>query len=274
VRASAVLNVAVSGGTIAVEQAGQGSAIVLLHGWAVDRRIWAPQIEALADRYRLVALDRRGFGASTAPPDLAAETGDLLAVLARLEIGQAVIVGMSQGGRIALRFALTHPERARGLVFQGAPLDGFQPGPRDEDGIPTGAYRALAREGRLARVKEMWREHPLMRAAAPAARRRLDTLLEVYDGRDLLERAPDAVAPLADRLAEVTAPVLVVTGEHDLPWRQLVGDALAYGLPNARRARVAGADHLCNLTHPDAFNRLLAAFVESLDEQTVSSAGG
>jgi pimeloyl-ACP methyl ester carboxylesterase len=262
-RAGSVLDVAVPGGTIAVEQAGEGIPIVLLHGWAVDRRIWAPQVEMLADRFHLIALDRRGFGGSTAPPGLAKEIGDLFAILARLEIEQAFIVGMSQGGRVALRFAATHPKRVRGLVLQGAPLDGFAPGPRGEDAIPIHLYRALVREGHIARMKEMWRNHPLMRVAAPAARSHLDSLLADYDGRDLLRPGPDAATPLADSLAEVTAQALVVTGEHDMFWRQLVGDALAYGLRHARRTRVPGADHLCNLTHAEAFNALLTEFVTS-----------
>lgn len=261
-----VLDIPVSGGSLAVERVGRGVPVVLLHGWAVDRRIWAPQIEALADRFELIVPDRRGFGASTAPPGLAAETADLLTILARLDVEQAVIVGMSQGGRVALRFAVTHPERMHGLVFQGAPLDGFAPEPRGGDAIPIDLYRALVREGQLARMKEMWRAHPLMHAVTHTARARLDRLLADYDGRDLLNPGPDAVAPLADMLGEVKAPALVVTGEYDTPWRQLVGDALAYGLPHARRVRVAGAGHLCNLTHAEAFNELLAGFVEELGE--------
>jgi pimeloyl-ACP methyl ester carboxylesterase len=269
-RAGAVLDVGVPGGAIAVEQAGQGIPVVLLHGWAVDRRIWAAQIEALADRFHLITPDRRGFGASTASPGLALETSDVLAILDRLGIERAVIVGMSQGGRVALRFAVNHPRRVLGLVFQGAPLDGFAPGPRDEESIPTELYRALVCQGRLARMKEMWREHPLMRVADPSARGRLDELLADYDGRDLLQPGPDAVASLADALRDVTAPALVVTGELDTPWRQLVGDALAYGLPRARRARIAGSGHLCNLTHADAFNRLVAEFMAPLGEEAFS----
>jgi pimeloyl-ACP methyl ester carboxylesterase len=270
VSAGAVLEVAVPGGAIAVEQAGRGTPVVLLHGWALDRRIWAPQIEALADRFRMIAPDRRGFGASTAPPGLAAETGDLLMLLTRLGIERAVIVGMSQGGRVALRFALAHPERVAGLVFQGSALDGFAPAPRGADAIPIDSYRALVRDGRIARMKQLWREHPLMHVPGAPARSRLDALLADYDGRDLLEPGPDAAAPLAQALGDVSAPALVLTGEFDTPWRQLAGDALAYGLPAARRARIAGAGHLCNLTHPDAYNDLLASFVAAIGEDAAA----
>jgi pimeloyl-ACP methyl ester carboxylesterase len=105
---SQAFEVDVSGGVLAVESAGAGPALVLLHGWALDRRVWAPQ-KPLADRFRLIALDRRGFGDSTAPPDLAAEVGDLLALREAIGLGPLILVGMSQGARTALQFALRHP---------------------------------------------------------------------------------------------------------------------------------------------------------------------
>jgi pimeloyl-ACP methyl ester carboxylesterase len=109
-------------------------------------------------------------------------------------------------------------------------------------------------------MKQMWREHALMRTESAQVRSCLDELLAGYQGRDLLAPEPAPVASIAGRLEDVFAPALVVTGEHDARWRQLVGDALAYGLPHARRAVVAGGEHLCNLTHPEAFNALVEAF--------------
>jgi pimeloyl-ACP methyl ester carboxylesterase len=236
---------------IAGESAGAGPPLVLLHGWALDRRVWAPQ-RPLAEHFRLIAIDRRGFGRSTAPPDLAAEVQDLIILREALGLGPMLLVGMSQGGRVALQFALAYPELVSGLVLQGAPLDGFLPGPREEDAIPLDRYRALAGEGRIEGMKALWRNHPLMRGAA------VEAMLADYDGRDLA--APEAPqAPLAGALEEVAAPTLVVTGEEDVPWRQLVGDALAYGIAGACRARLPGG-HLCNLSHAAAYNARVASF--------------
>jgi pimeloyl-ACP methyl ester carboxylesterase len=259
-----VIHVGVRGGSIRVECIGHGTPILLLHGWALDHRIWTPQFDFLSARFRLIAIDRRGFGASTAPPGLAAETGDILTILNRLGIDRAVLVGMSQGGRIALRFSITHPERVSGLLLQGAPLDGFAPEPRRQDAIPVGHYRTLAGEGRLAEVKSLWRDHELMQCGTPGVQDMMDLVLDAYQGRDLLTPGPDNVVPLANRLAEMPAPALILTGEHDTSWRQLVGDALAYGLPDSRRVRLAGADHLCNLTHPEAYNATLTGFLDEI----------
>ncbi|HWT12933.1 MAG TPA: alpha/beta hydrolase [Allosphingosinicella sp.] len=229
--------------------------MLLLHGWALDRRVWAPQ-RALAARFRLIAPDRRGFGGSTAPADPEAELDDLLELREALGLGPMIVVGMSQAGRVALRFALGHPGHVAGLVLQGAPLDGFLPAPRGTDAIPLARYRALVRAGRIEAMRSLWRDHPLMQGAEVAA------ILSDYDGRDLIPD-PAPAGALAGALHRIAVPTLVVTGEEDVPWRQLVGDALAYGIPNSRRARIGGG-HLCNLTHPEAYNRLVASFAEEV----------
>jgi pimeloyl-ACP methyl ester carboxylesterase len=243
--------VPVAGGALAVETFGSGATLLLLHGWSLDRLAWTPQ-KPLADRFRLILPDRRGFGRSTAPADIAAETADLLAICDRLGIGRAILVGMSQGGRVALQFALAHPDRIAGLILQGTPLNDFLPGPRGEDHVPIAAYRELVREGRIDEMKRHWGGHALMRGVDSAR------LLAGYDGRDLLVPAGPA-APLAGSLGEIEAPALAVTGLSETPWLDLVGDALAYGLPNARRARVPGG-HLCNWSHPHPYNELVARF--------------
>ena len=264
--AANLVEVGVRGGAIALETAGAGTPLVLLHGWALDRRIWSPQIGPLSCSFRVVAPDRRGFGRSTAPPDLAAEVDDLLIVKRKLGLERMILVGMSQAGRVALQFALAHPDSVSGIVLQGSPLDGFLPGPRREEAIPLSSYAALARAGQLERMKSLWRSHRLMRTPSSAARACLDELLASYQGRDLLAPEPAPLASIAGRLEDVYAPALVVTGQHDTAWRQLVGDALAYGLPHGRRAVVAGGEHLCNLTHPEDYNALILSFAARLEE--------
>ena len=218
----------------------------------------------MADRFQLIAIDRRGFGRSTAPPDLNREVADLVAVRDALGLDRMVMVGMSQGGRVALHFALGYPESVAAIVLQGTPLDGFLPTPRREDAIPLSAFVALARQGRLDRMKELWRAHPLMRAGTTEAQEKIDAMLADYEGRDLIAAAPHELATIADDLRAVHAPALVVTGEQDTAGRKLVGDALAYGMVHSRRATIAGAGHLCNLSHPAEFNALLADFAASI----------
>ena len=101
-------HVPVPGGDLVVEVAGAGPAIFFLHGWTLDRRQWRGQ-GALADRFTLVAWDRRGFGQSSAPSDLAEEAADVARVAAALGLDRYHLVGLSQGGKVALSHAASRP---------------------------------------------------------------------------------------------------------------------------------------------------------------------
>src|SRR5262245_17100154 len=98
---------------------GDGQVIVLAHGFLMDRSMFAPQIEAFGDQYRLVTWDQRGFGQTefdSLPFTYWDSADDCLALLDHLQVEQAVVGGMSQGGFIALRAALKAPERVRALI--------------------------------------------------------------------------------------------------------------------------------------------------------------
>lgn len=257
--AAGSFSVAVDGGAIPLFVRGAGtSALIFLHGWSLDHRIWLPQLrdDALADHHRLIAIDRRGFGVATAPPDLGREPDDLIAVLDRLSIERAVLIGQSQAGRVALQFALDHHDRLAGLVLVGAPVAGFHL-PASEEDVPVERYRALVAAGSIEAMRRAWEAHPMV-ADTPAAA----AILADYDGRDLLAPPPPAGPDIA-RIGTIEAPALVVTGERDTQWRRSVGDAAARALPRGRRAELADAGHLCNADAPQAFNMLLADFIRS-----------
>ena len=114
------------GARLAYEVTGDGAPVVLVHGFGLDMRMWDPQVEQLAGRFRVVRYDCRGFGAS-GPFDPAhgyTHAGDLLALLDHLSIGQAVLAGLSFGGRVVMQTALSAPARVRGLALLDAVLDG------------------------------------------------------------------------------------------------------------------------------------------------------
>lgn len=258
------ITIAVSGGHVVCDYAGPanapGPALILLHGWTLDRRMWGPQLAAFARDRFVMAPDRRGFGASSAPPDLAREPNDVATILDRFSKRDAVIVGMSQAGRVALTFAATHPQRVAGLVLLGAPAQGVTPGPGEDETIPLIEYANLARSGRLDEMKRRWRAHPLMHAANDEAARLADLILADYGGRDL-----GSASYLRDLdpqdFASIKTPALVVAGALDTPWRKRAADALADTLPNATRVEIAGGGHLCNLEQPQAFNSALRQFL-------------
>src|SRR5262245_62489121 len=94
------------GSRLHVRTAGEGPAVLLIHGWALDLDMWVPQFAALAGRYRLIAFDRRGFGLSSGTPDIEEDLADIDELLARLAVERVAIVGMSTGARVALGWGM------------------------------------------------------------------------------------------------------------------------------------------------------------------------
>lgn len=264
-----ILKIPVAGGLLEAELWARGSTkshapILFLHGWTLDRRMWAPQMDALSLHQPVIAIDRRGFGQSTAPAGLHLEPDDIIAIQDTLSVRSAVIVGMSQAGRIALEFAVRHPERTTALVLEGAGLAGFMPPPKKEEQIPLALYRSLVEAGDLEEMRKKWREHPLMQSPNPDAARYMIDILRSYDGRDLLSPSSQPFGVGPDALDRIEPPVLTVTGEQETPWRQLVADAIAYGVSNGRRAVVENAGHVCNLCNAESYNAVFNAFLNEV----------
>lgn len=258
--------IAVEGGAIPVEWRGQGRPLLMLHGWTLDRRMWTPQLDDLSKEFLLIAPDRRGFGSNALAPDQARELDDIGAILDHFKLAQASLLGMSQGGRIALRYAAKRPARVATLILHGAPLDGFNPPANKDEQIPLETYRQWAAQGRMDKVRAHWQAHVLM--AMPGGRPDVQALaaamLAGYSGADLTAPLPAAPAPnLAAGLAGIPAPTLALVGEHDSRWLHLVAGALAYGLPRGRKTIVAGGGHMVNLTHPAAYNAAVRGFLLS-----------
>ena len=153
------------GARLVYEVAGTGPAVVLVHGFGLDRRMWDPQAEHLAARFRVVRYDCRGFGAS-GPFDPAVpytHAGDLVALLDHLALGRAVLVGLSFGGRVVLETALAGPDRVRGLVLLDAVLGGVPWDRESEAGMDEVARQVRA--GGVPGGRAAWLAHPLFAAA-------------------------------------------------------------------------------------------------------------
>src|SRR5262245_10228777 len=114
--------VRVNGVELDYEEAGSGAPLLLIHGFACGRRMWAPQVTALAKHRRVIAYDVRGVGGSEAPRDPAEysqriSVEDAHALLRALGVAPAAVCGLSMGGNIALNLALTHPDAVSHLIL-------------------------------------------------------------------------------------------------------------------------------------------------------------
>jgi 3-oxoadipate enol-lactonase len=257
----------VNGATIAYDDTGgDGPVVVLAHGFLMDRTMFALQVDALRDRYRVVTWDERGFGETDydgGPFTYWDSAQDCLALMDHLGIDRAVVGGMSQGGFVALRVALLAPQRVRGLIL----LD-TQAGTEDAEAIPlyqgmidqwvadgptaelTGVTASLiiGDPGLSAIWADIWSARPQESLRVP--------------GQTLLERES-----IAGRLGEITAPALVVHGTADVSITMDKAEALAAGLVGCSGVvAVEGGTHATNLTHPGPTNAAILGFLAGLSD--------
>jgi pimeloyl-ACP methyl ester carboxylesterase len=262
--------VATEDGRLYVHSAGSGEPLLLIHGWPLDHRVFGPQQEMLAEHFRVLAYDRRGFGRSTAPPGLDRELDDIDRILDAAGAPSAHLLGMSQGGRIALRYAATRPQRTRSLILQGAAVDGL-PTEGDDD-VPVAEYAELVRAGRVDEVRARWLAHPMMQLGPgnEAAARLLTEILEDYDGTDLQHLAPGGYGFDKDVLASIAAhgiPTLVLTGGRETAARKRHAHVIAERIPNAVEITLEQSGHMSNLTEPARYNSSVIAFCRGIDER-------
>ena len=260
------------GARLAYQLTGEESrpAVVLVHGFGLDMRMWDPQVAHLARRYRVIRYDCRGFG-SSGPFDPAVgytHAGDLLALLDHLGIGRAVLAGLSFGGQVVLKAALAAPQRVRGLVLMDAVVDGVRWDRESLAAIRLAGELAVAR-GLLA-GRAAWLAHPLFASARdmPEVGDQLADMVAGYPGQHWIGHDPheeDARRPI-DVLEEVAMPALVLAGEHDVPGFRDMSAVLARRIPGARYHEVAGAGHMINMEQPAAVNEALTRFLDELPD--------
>lgn len=260
----------VDDGEIVAIETGRGAPLVLLHGWPLDHRMFDYQVRELSERFRCIAIDRRGFGHSTAPPDMRCELHDIDALIEQLDLGPVHLLGVSQGARIALRYAVTRPERLRSLVLQGAVIDGFEVDESAGERIPVQRYAVLAKAGQLEFVVEHWLGHPMMTLPEdkPAEQQLVRTIIDDYKGSDLIAFDPSLYGfeeDVAGKLAATALPILVLTGSHETAARRAHEDEICRLAPNSRRVEFRDSGHLSNLTEPLSYNRVLSEFLSSID---------
>ena len=243
---------------------GEGAPVVFIHGWTLDLEAWDPQAAALAPSMRVIRYDRRGFGLSEGLPGRAADLEDLARLLDHVGVATATLVGLSQGARVALAFALREPRRVTALVLDGPPDETGEGASGVDEDFSIAEYRRMVAQDGVQAFRRAWRDHPLMRLHTGDAdvRALVDRVLARYPARDLTG-APDAPPPPAGRavLARLARPALIVNGELDTRARLRAGEALARAIPAAERVVVPGAGHLPNLDAPRAYNDAVQAFV-------------
>jgi 3-oxoadipate enol-lactonase len=257
----------VNGVNLAVELAGDGTALLMVHGYPLDRSIWRHPLENL-DSVRRIAPDLRGFGASDAPDlgySMATYAADLAALLDTLGIDQVVLCGLSMGGYVAFEFVRSHRARVKGLVLVATRAEADSPEARRN----RDAAAVAARERGVGAVVEAM----LPRLLAPESYANTELVQSV---RGMIERTPlagvvGALAAMRDRpdssplLAALgDIPVLVVAGEQDqiIPLADIT--RMRDAIPGAALRVIPRAGHLVTMEQPQQFTRALQDFMGSV----------
>ena len=261
----------VSGGRLYLEQAGEGTPLLLMHGWTLDHRMFAPQMSPLSERLHVITYDRRGFGRSDVTPDLDLELDDLDRIADALSLDTLHLLGMSQGARLALRYAVTRPQRLRSLLLQGAVVDGLVVDGPEHETIPFFDYAELVRTGQIEVMRRRWSQHPLLalRPGLARARHLLDDILNDYNGADLLDFSPEMFTTTLDVLGKLPllrVPTLLLTGAMETVRLRAHAGKLLELIPHSREVVFAHSGHLSNMSEPTLFNEQVLRFCAGVDE--------
>lgn len=257
----------IPGGKLWYEVLGEGLPLVLLHDGLVPSGTWDDQMPAFARLFRTLRYDRRGYGRSEAAKAPFSDVDDLHALLEALKIDRAVLVGCSNGAKLAVDYALAHPERVGSLVLVGPVVSGL---PHSEHFQRRGLenFRPMFRDKNADGLIEAWvQDRYILDPASARARERLRELLKGSPNplvnRGIESRAPER--PAAGRLAEVKVPALILVGASDIPDVHAHAGALEAGIQGSRRVVIPGAGHLIHLEKPDLFNETVLAFLRPDD---------
>jgi 3-oxoadipate enol-lactonase len=256
-----------SGGLMSYGERGEGpeDPVVLLHAFPLNRKMWAPQVEALSKTRRVVTPDYPGFGASPRPPaqpDMRYYAEQVGEFLDRLRLDRVVLGGISMGGYVVFACLRLFPERISALL-----LANTRPDPDSEEAKE--ARREVARRVAEEGI-EVLPKLQMERLLAPDTLKNKKDVVESVRAM-ILESSPDgvvgALGAMRDRpdssalLSKIDVPTLVVGGEEDALSTPEMMSEMAHKISNSRHYTFSGAGHLSNLEAPREFNAALLDFL-------------
>ncbi len=254
------------------ESHGSGVPLVLTYCLGGNTGMWSGQIDAFSRRYRLILWDPRGHGQSQSPIDpsqygVQRSAEDLRGLLGHLGIDRAHIGGLSMGGGIVARFAVTYPDQVASLML----LDSTT-----ASGVPTSPAARQVREMtiELCQTRDMAAvadyflqanpNYKLYVGDSPKGREHLRQMIVALDPHGFANtiRALLRADFPTERLAQITASTLVLAGEHD-PAMEAV--RLTHrNIPGAQFVMIPGAGHLSNLDQPERFQHHIVEFLQGV----------
>jgi 3-oxoadipate enol-lactonase len=262
--------VEVEGGKLYYETNGQGLALVLIHAGFLDCRMWDSQFQLYSKNYKTIRYDVRGYGRSDVAKAKFSDHKDLDALLTHQNVARATIIGVSNGGRIALDFAVEYPEKVESLILVSPGASGYKASGPEEERLwnefeeQMKPQEVAVRDGRAADAVEMdvnaWAS-----AQDPAGRQRvreiaMDNFHVNTDKPWQFVQIPNP--PAFQRLSNIHVPTLFIVGDKDVRAQILTVDNLHSRIPGSAKVLIKGADHIPNMSTPEEFDRTVLEFLK------------
>jgi pimeloyl-ACP methyl ester carboxylesterase len=262
----------INGASLYYEVAGAGYPLFLLHSGLSDHSMWDQQWSVFAQHYRVIRYDFRGVGASSLPTESYSHVEDLQNLMQFLGINKAHVLGLSFGGRTALDFTLTYPEKVSALVLASSGFSGASP---SEDSIARweaidAAWERGDKELANELEMQMWVDGPQRtpEQVNPDVRARLKaTNARNFESTNQpgLGKPIEMEQPAAQRLGEVQVPTLAIVGDKDIPDVQQNYKHLTGEISGAQGKVIEGVAHFPSMEQPELFNRLVLDFLASVN---------
>ncbi len=253
---------------LAYDDVGAGPAVLFIHGFPLCRKIWQPQMAALAaDGFRAVVPDLRGFGESepgTAEGSTDLLADDMIALLDHLGIETAVVIGMSMGGYVLLNLLARYPKRFSAACLTVTRADA-------DDETARGKRDHLIAEVEAGRPEAIQNAFTPLLFADQTMADRSELVAEVRSWMAATDSAGLVLGLKAIRnrddssalLPQLGIPVLVMGASEDKAIPPEKSTEMAELIPGAQRCMISAAGHMVSMEQPEAFNAALLDFLRT-----------
>lgn len=254
---------------ISYEMKGEGIPLILIHGGALDKRMWDDQFDEFAKHFKVIRYDARKHGMTKNEPNTFSHHEDLKIFMEKLAIDKAVIMGLSMGGYISIDFALTHPEKVLALIPVASGLTGYQFVDKQTKELPEKWSKISTIEESADLVMEMWTDGPHRKPeqlnSAMRNKAKLmytENLLRSFSDKSKEVRTDP---PAINRLSKIKAPTFTIYGDLDVPGIIEIADLIVRDVKGAKKYVIKDTAHLLNMEKPDEFNKAVIDFIFSLN---------